>query len=51
MAFPKAVSATIALLESLVPLEPGVELKPMFGHRAAFIRGNMLLSLARQENR
>jgi hypothetical protein len=41
MPFPKAVPATIALLESLVPAGGGVLLKPMFGHKAAFVNGNM----------
>ena len=39
--FPKASPKTIALLESLVPAGPNIELKPMFGHRAAFVNGNM----------
>lgn len=39
--FPKALAATTELFKSLVPRDPGVELKPMFGHIAAFVNGNM----------
>jgi hypothetical protein len=42
MPFPKAVPAAIALLESLVPAGSGAQLKPMFGHKAAFVNGHMV---------
>jgi TfoX/Sxy family transcriptional regulator of competence genes len=38
---PAAEPRTFALFQSLVPAEPGVEIKPMFGQRAAFVHGNM----------
>jgi TfoX/Sxy family transcriptional regulator of competence genes len=45
MSFPKPDEAGLAFFESLVPDEPGVQSRPMFGNRAAFVNGNMFLSL------
>ena len=45
MSFPKTDEASKALFESLVPKGPGVQSRPMFGNRAAFVNGNMFLAL------
>jgi TfoX/Sxy family transcriptional regulator of competence genes len=45
MSFPKADEASKAFFESLVPDSPGVQSRPMFGNRAAFVNGNMFLAL------
>ena len=37
MSFPKADEASKAFFESLVPDSPGVQSRPMFGNRAAFV--------------
>ena len=41
MPFPHADDKTKALFESVVPDDRRVQLKPMFGHIAAFVNGNM----------
>ena len=41
MPFPRADEKTRAFFQSIMSDYPGVELKPMFGHIAAFINGNM----------
>jgi len=42
-AFPKQGAGGLAWLEELLPDDPRVQVKPMFGHRAAFVGGNMFL--------
>ena len=44
-AFPKADPAALAFFRDLVPAEPGVTIKPMFGHQAAFADGSMFLGI------
>ncbi|MFM2129552.1 MAG: hypothetical protein RL477_1098 [Pseudomonadota bacterium] len=44
-AFPKADPAALAFFRDLVPAEPGVTIKPMFGHQAAFADGTMFLGI------
>lgn len=44
-AFPKADPATTAFFRDLVPDAPGVAVKPMFGHQAAFVDGTMFLGI------
>ena len=45
MSFPKPDEASRAFFESLVPDDPRVQSRPMFGNRAAFVNGNMFLAL------
>ena len=45
MSFPKPDEASKAFFESLVPEDPRVQSRPMFGNRAAFVNGNMFLAL------
>src|SRR5207302_1511128 len=40
-AMPKADPETLERFLALVPDDPRVAVKPMFGHRAAFVNGNM----------
>jgi TfoX N-terminal domain len=42
---PKPTEAEKDLFRSLVPDEPGVEVKPMFGNLGAFVNGNMFMGL------
>ena len=42
---PKPSEADLAFFRTLVPDDPRVELKPMFGQLAAFINGNMFMGL------
>jgi len=44
MSFPKPDPASRAFFDSLVPDAPGVQSRPMFGNRAAFVNGNMFLA-------
>ena len=39
--FPKADPQTRELFESLLPEEPRISVRPMFGNLAAFVNGNM----------
>jgi TfoX/Sxy family transcriptional regulator of competence genes len=41
MPFPRADEKTKALFQSVVPDDSRVQLRPMFGHTAAFVNGNM----------
>jgi TfoX/Sxy family transcriptional regulator of competence genes len=43
--FPKMDPAAKALFEAIVPERPGVEVRPMFGHLAGFVHGNMFVGL------
>src|SRR5438445_7546095 len=45
MAFPKTDERSRVFFESLVPNDPRVRSRPMFGNRAAFVNGNMFLAL------
>jgi TfoX/Sxy family transcriptional regulator of competence genes len=41
MSFPKPDSSSKAFLEEILPQDPAVELKPMFGNTAGFVNGHM----------
>ena len=41
MQFPKRDEATTKFFEKVVPVGPAVKIRPMFGHKAAFVNGNM----------
>lgn len=45
MEMPKPTDADKEFFRSLVPDEPGVEVKPMFGNLGAFVNGNMFMGL------
>ncbi len=45
MQIPKPTEADKARFESLVPDDPRVEVKPMFGNLGAFVNGNMFMGL------
>ena len=45
MQIPKPTQADKARFESLVPDDPCVEVKPMFGNLGAFVNGNMFMGL------
>jgi TfoX/Sxy family transcriptional regulator of competence genes len=45
MSFPKPDEESKAFFDSLVPDDPRVQSRPMFGNRAAFVNGNMFLAL------
>jgi TfoX/Sxy family transcriptional regulator of competence genes len=45
MSFPKPDEESKAFFDSLVPDDPRVQSRPMFGNHAAFVNGNMFLSL------
>ena len=45
MQVPKASDAAKALFASVVPDDPRVEVKPMFGNLGAFVNGNMFAGL------
>ena len=45
MSMPKPSPAARALFESLVPDDPRVTVRPMFGNVAAFVNGNMFMGL------
>jgi TfoX/Sxy family transcriptional regulator of competence genes len=45
MSFPKPDEDSKAFFDSLVPDDPRVQSRPMFGNRAAFVNGNMFLAL------
>jgi TfoX/Sxy family transcriptional regulator of competence genes len=45
MQIPKPTAADKARFESLVPDDPRVEVKPMFGNLGAFVNGNMFMGL------
>src|SRR5712664_11983 len=38
---PKSDPETARLFETLLPHDPRIVVRPMFGHRAAFVNGNM----------
>ncbi len=42
---PKPDEASLGWFDSLVPDAPGVQTRPMFGNKAAFVNGNMFLAL------
>lgn len=45
MQIPKPTEADRDRFRALVPDEPGVETKPMFGNLGAFVNGNMFMGL------
>jgi TfoX/Sxy family transcriptional regulator of competence genes len=45
MAFPTPTPAARAAFEAMVPMDPRVEVKPMFGNLAAFADGRMFLGV------
>jgi TfoX/Sxy family transcriptional regulator of competence genes len=45
MKMPKAADKAVALFASLVPKQPGVSQRPVFGQPAAFLDGNMFLGV------
>jgi TfoX/Sxy family transcriptional regulator of competence genes len=45
MNIPKPTDADKTRFESLVPRDPRVEVKPMFGNLGAFVNGNMFMGL------
>jgi TfoX-like protein len=45
MKFPHADPRAVAHFERLVPTEPDVAVRPMFGHPAAFAQGNLFLGV------
>jgi TfoX/Sxy family transcriptional regulator of competence genes len=45
MQMPKPTAADRARFESLVPADPRVNVKPMFGNLGAFVDGNMFMGL------
>ena len=45
MEMPKPTDAEKELFRSLVPDDPRVEVKPMFGNLGAFVNGNMFMGL------
>ncbi|MCI4350736.1 MAG: TfoX/Sxy family protein [Thermoplasmata archaeon] len=44
-AFPKLDPATKRFFESILPAQPDVDIRPMFGHAAAFVHGNMFAGI------
>jgi TfoX/Sxy family transcriptional regulator of competence genes len=45
MSIPKPDAESRAFFDSLVPDDPRVKVRPMFGNFAAFVNGNMFLTL------
>ena len=45
MKIPRPDQASVALFKSLVPSDPNVNIRPMFGNVSAFINGNMFFGL------
>ncbi|HYK92589.1 MAG TPA: TfoX/Sxy family protein [Thermoplasmata archaeon] len=45
MKMPKAGSAAVGLFESIVPPDPSVEVRKMFGQPAAFSRGHLFMGV------
>ncbi len=45
MEIPKPTGADLAYFRSIVPTDPRVEVKPMFGNLGAFVNGNMFMGL------
>ena len=45
MKIPKPTEADVAYFRSVVPADPRVEVKPMFGNLGAFVNGNMFMGL------
>ena len=45
MEIPKPTDADKAYFRSIVPQDPRVEVKPMFGNLGAFVNGNMFMGL------
>jgi TfoX/Sxy family transcriptional regulator of competence genes len=45
MQIPKPTAADLERFRSIVPVDPRVEVKPMFGNLGAFVQGNMFMGL------
>ena len=45
MEMPKPTAADLERFRSIVPDDPRVEVKPMFGNLGAFVQGNMFMGL------
>ena len=45
MSMPRPDEASRAFFESIVPDDPRVQVRPMFGNSAAFLNGNMFIGL------
>ena len=45
MAFPRPDAASKAFFDSLVPDDPRVQVRPMFGNFAGFVNGNMFIGV------
>jgi TfoX/Sxy family transcriptional regulator of competence genes len=45
MGMPKPAPSTVAAFESLLPKDPGVTRRPVFGQPAAFVDGNMFFGV------
>jgi TfoX/Sxy family transcriptional regulator of competence genes len=45
MQIPKPTAADIDRFRAIVPVDPRIEVKPMFGNLGAFVNGNMFLGL------
>jgi hypothetical protein len=45
MQVPKPTTADKVRFQTLVPDDPGVEVRPMFGNLGAFVQGNMFMGL------
>ena len=45
MAFPRPDAASKQFFDSLVPDDPRVQVRPMFGNFAAFVNGNMFIGV------
>lgn len=45
MAFPRPDAASKAFFDSVVPDDPRVQVRPMFGNFAGFVNGNMFLGV------
>ncbi len=45
MAFPRPDAALKAFFDSLVPDDPRVQVRPMFGNFAGFVNGNMFIGV------
>jgi TfoX/Sxy family transcriptional regulator of competence genes len=45
MKIPKPDPSSVSLFKSLVPNEPHITIKPMFGNISAFVNGNMFFGL------
>ncbi len=45
MRIPRPERADVEFFQSLLPEDPSVQVRPMFGNEAAFVKGNMFMGL------